>query len=132
MPPRRIPHSLDLTRRERQVMDVIYARGSATAADIMTAIPDPPTYSGVRTILRVLVDKKHLSVTRDGARYVYAPRSQPRDVRRTALQHVIRTFFRGEPAEAMLALLDESSIDLDAATERKLRSEIARARRSGS
>lgn len=111
-------------------MDVIYARGSATAAEVLAGIPDPPSYSGVRTILRVLVEKKHLDVGRDGARYVYTPRTLPRDVRRTALQHVVRTFFKGNPADAMLALLDESADDLDPATESRLRAMIARSRRS--
>lgn len=111
---------LDLSRRERQIMHVIYAQGEATATEIRAAMPDPPAYSGVRTILRVLVDKGHLEYTRDGTRYVYRAVNSRHAVRRAALREMIGTFFGGSPRKAMLALLDEEH-SLDPDTERRLR-----------
>ena len=97
-----------LSRRERQIMDVVYRRGRATAAEILEGIPDPPSYSAVRAMLRVLEDKGHLRHEQDGPRYVYLPTLGRERARRSALQHLVRTFFDGSATQAVAALLDMS------------------------
>ena len=97
-----------LSRRERQIMDVVYRRGRATAAEILAGIPDPPSYSAVRAMLRVLEDKGHLRHEQDGPRYVYLPTLGRERARRSALQHLVRTFFDGSATQAVAALLDMS------------------------
>ena len=98
-----------LSRRERQIMDVIYANGRATAAEVMDALPDPPTYSAVRALLRVLLDKGHLRFEHDGPRYVYLPTVPRNAARQSALRQVLRTFFDGSASQAVAALLDMSA-----------------------
>ena len=90
-------------------MDVIYASGRATAAEVMEALPDPPTYSAVRALLRVLLEKGHLSFEYDGPRYVYLPTVPRNTARQSALRQVLRTFFDGSASEAVAALLDMSA-----------------------
>jgi len=124
-----LPHALDLTRRERQIMNVIYQRGQATATEIQQELPDAPSNSGVRTLLKVLVDKGQLEVEREGVRFVYRPRASPRDVSRTALRELVRTFFGGSREDAMLALLSDRGSKVDAETERELRALIRKAKR---
>lgn len=97
---------LDLGRRERQIMEVIYRLGRATAADIRAELPDPPSYSAVRGMLRLLEDKGHLDHEQDGIRYVYFPVASRGDVGESAMRHVLRTFFAGSATAAMAALLD--------------------------
>jgi len=95
-----------LTRRERQIMDIVYARGQATVADVLEALPDPPSYSSVRTLLRLLEEKGQLRHEEVGPRYVYAP-TIPRDqARRSALRNVLQTFFDGSTEDAVATLLD--------------------------
>jgi len=95
-----------LTRRERQIMDVIYARGRATAAEVLEGIADPPSNSTIRTLLRLLEEKGLVRHEEVGARYVYLP-TVPRDrARRTALRNVLDTFFDGSTEDAVAALLD--------------------------
>src|SRR6478672_10231599 len=94
-----------LTRRERQIMDVLYRRGRATAADVMAELPGDPNYSTVRTQLRVLEDKGHVRHEEDGVRYVYAPAIARHAARRSALRHLLATFFDGSPEKAVAALL---------------------------
>src|ERR671925_464450 len=94
-----------LSRRERQIMDIIYARGQATAAEVTAALPDPPSYSAVRALLRILEQKGHLRHEQDGPRYVFLP-TVPRDrARRSAMRHLVRTFFDGSTEDAVAALL---------------------------
>ncbi len=101
-----------LSRRERQIMDVIYQQGSATAAEVMERIPDPPSYSAVRAMLRVLEEKGHLQHEQDGPRYVYVT-AIPRDTaKRSALKHIVRTFFDGSTEDAVAALIDGASTGL--------------------
>jgi BlaI family transcriptional regulator, penicillinase repressor len=101
-----------LSRRERQMMDVLYARGRATAAEILEALPDPPTYSAVRAKLRVLEEKGHIRHEEESLRYVYLP-TVPRDTaRRSALRRIVSTFFDGSVEQAVAALLDLSAADL--------------------
>ena len=95
-----------LTRRERQIMDIVYARGQATVADVLEALPDPPSYSSVRTLLRLLEEKGQLRHEEVGPRYVYAP-TIPRDqARRSALRNVLQTFFDDSTEDAVATLLD--------------------------
>src|SRR5687768_12245385 len=96
-----------LSRRERQIMDVVYRLGRATAAEVLEALPDPPSYSAVRALLRVLEEKGHLRHEQDGPRYVFLP-TVPRDkARRSALRRLVQTFFEGSTAQAVAALLGE-------------------------
>ena len=97
-----------LSRRERQIMDVIYQNGKATAAEVMDQIPDAPSYSAVRALLRILVEKGHLSYARSGNRYIYKPTVSRATAKHNALQHVLSTFFEGSVSQAMVALLDLS------------------------
>src|SRR5207244_5788346 len=95
-----------LGRRERQIMDVIYRLGRAAVGDVMRQLPDPPTYSAVRAMLRYLERKGHLRHNRDGLRYVYEPTVPHAEAQRSAVQHLVRTFFRGSRAGAVAALLE--------------------------
>lgn len=99
------PEPPPLTRREREVMDIVHAVGAATASRVREAMADPPTNAAVRSILRILVEKGHLTYEQDGPRYVYSPTS-PHRARRSALRHVLRTFFGGSVESAMAALLE--------------------------
>src|SRR2546425_5983894 len=91
------------SRRERQIMDVLHARGRATAAGVLAALPDPPGYSAVRALLRILEYKGHVKHRREGARYVYLPRLSRETARRSALKRVVATFFQGSATQAMAA-----------------------------
>src|SRR6185503_4683765 len=94
-----------MSRREREIMDVVYRLESASAADVHTALDDPPTYTTVRGLLRILVEKGHLLQKQDGRRYVYLP-ATPRPAAGTShLLHVVKTFFAGSPTDAMAALI---------------------------
>ena len=109
--PKPTPH-LDLSRRERQIMDVIYRLERATAAEVLDRLPEPPSYSAVRTLLRILEEKGHLRHEQDGQRYVYLP-TVPRDsAKESALKHVLRTFFDNSTEQAVAALLDIRGEDL--------------------
>lgn len=111
------------------MLDVLYARGSATAADVQGALPDPPSYSAVRALLRILEAKGHAKHEHQGTRYVYLP-VVPRDrARRSALTRIVKTFFEGSAAQAAAALLDSSPLSDEELTH--LSSLIERARREG-
>lgn len=94
-----------LGRRERQIMDVIYRRGRATAAEVRDDLPDAPSYSAVRGMLRLLEDKGHLRHEQDGPRYIYVPTADPRKVSRSAVRHLVRTFFNNSASSAVAAML---------------------------
>src|SRR4051795_9104267 len=126
----RQPH-LDLSRRERQIVDILYAKGRATAADVQTALPDPPSYSAVRAMLRILEDKGHVKHEQDGPRYVYVPTVGHDNARRSALKHVLKTFFDGSTEQAISALLDDSASSLSEAELDRLARLIAQARGTG-
>jgi BlaI family transcriptional regulator, penicillinase repressor len=121
---------LDLSRRERQIMEAIYAGGPATAAEVLERIPDPPSYSAVRALLRILVEKGQLRHERDGIRYVYHPVQAPEKVRRSAVRHLVETFFEGSASAAMAALLAEED-ELSEEELERLSELIARAREEG-
>jgi len=102
-----------LSRRERQILDVLYTRGSATAAEVREALPDAPSYSAVRALLRILEDKGHARHEQQGPRYVYYPQV-PRDrARRSALKRLVATFFDGSAAQAAAALIGSESLSSD-------------------
>ena len=122
--------SAQLSRRERQIMDVIYRRGRATAAEVLEGLPDPPSYSAVRALLRLLEEKGHVHHEQDGPRYVYVPTVARDRARRTALKHVVRTFFDGSATEAVAALLDGETRLADAELDR-LSALIEQARKEG-
>lgn len=94
-----------LSRRERQIMDVVYRLGRVTAAEVQEALPDPPSYSSVRALLRVLEEKGHLRHEQDGPRYVFLPTVAREKARRSALQQLVQTFFDGSTAQTVAALL---------------------------
>src|SRR2546430_11833452 len=94
----RVAPSKEFGRRERQIMDVVYRLGRATVGDVMRQLPDPPTYSAVRAMLRYLEGKGHLRHNRDGVRYVYEPTVPHAEAQRSAVQHLVRTFFCGSAA----------------------------------
>jgi len=120
-----------LGRRERQIMDVVYRLGRAAVADVMRELPDPPTYSAVRAMLRYLERKGHLRHSRDGARYVYEPTVPHGEAQRSALRHLVRTFFRGSRPGAVAALLDLPGKGLTDADLDRLRDLVRRAQREG-
>ena len=98
-----------LSRRERQVMNIIYARGHATAAEIHEALPDPPTFSATRAVIRTLEEKGHITHQEQGLRYIYRPVVPPEKARRSAVSQLVTTFFQGSPTRLMAALLDGST-----------------------
>ena len=102
-----------LGKRERQIMDIVYRRGRATAADVLDDLPDPPTYSTVRAMLRYLEDKGQLRHEQDGPRYVYLPTAPADAVRGSALSHVVRTFFDGSVSLAVATLLESKPLSRD-------------------
>jgi len=103
---------LHLSRRERQIMEVLYALGEATAAEIHARIPDAPSYSAVRAHLRVLEEKGHIRHESRDLRYVYLPTLRPEHARRSALRHMLNTFFGGSAERLLAALLDGKSARL--------------------
>ena len=120
-----------LSRRERQIMDIIYQQGQATAAEVMERLPDPPSYSAVRALLRVLEDKGHLRHEEQGPRYVYLP-TLPRDkARSSALKQVVQTFFEGSTEQAVAALLGMSPVALSDEELDRLARLIDQARKEG-
>jgi len=127
-----MPHDRpQLSRRERQIMDVIYQLGEASGQDVLEHLPDPPSYSAVRALLRILEEKGHVRHRRDGARYVYAP-TVPRDrARVSALRQLVSTFFDGSAGAAAAALLDLSRDDLSDADLAELQNLVDRARKEG-
>ena len=121
----------DLTRRERQVMDILHRRGESTVAEIMADLPDPPTYSAVRSILRILGEKQLIAHREDGPRYVYYSAEPTEQAREDVLEHVVRTYFAGSTEQAVTALLRMSDADLGDQEINDLRGQIRRARLTG-
>jgi predicted transcriptional regulator len=120
-----------LSRRERQIMDVLHAKGQATAAEVLDALPEPPGYSAVRALLRILEAKGHARHRREGARYVYVPSTSPEKARRSALTRVVSTFFQGSVSQAMAALLENADTELSDTELSKLQQLIKKARKEG-
>jgi BlaI family transcriptional regulator, penicillinase repressor len=126
--PKKIADS-DLSRRERQIMDVLFARGRATGQEIQEGLLDQPNYSSVRTILRVLERKGYVRHVEEGLRYVYEPTVPREAASRSALQRIIRTFFDGSAKEAVAALLDPAAFHLSDEELKELARIIERAKR---
>ncbi len=120
-----------LSRRERQIMDVLHAKTQATAAEVRAALPAPPSYSAVRALLRILEGKGHVRHRLAGARYVYVPRERPELARRWALQRVVSTFFQGSIAHAVAALLEGADTQLSDGELVQLQQLIKKARKEG-
>ena len=119
-----------LSRRERQVMDILHRRNEATVAEIMADLPDPPTYSAVRGMLRLLEDKGFVGHKQDGLKYVYLPTVEPAKARASALRHLVTTFFGGSAQQAAQALLELDS-NLSAQDRRRLSAMIKKAQQEG-
>lgn len=120
-----------LSRREQEVLDIIYARGHATAADVREDMDDPPTDAAVRTTLRILVAKGHLRIEQDGPRYDYWPTVARETARRSELRHVLQTFFGGSTESALATLLDLHPAELTDDTRRRLKRLIDKAANEG-
>ena len=127
---REAPHH-DLSRRERQIVDILYAQGRATAAEVQAALPDPPSYSAVRAMLRILEEKGHVRHEQDGPRYIYVPTVARDSAKKSAIRHVLRTFFEGSTSQAISALLDDDGANLSDAELDRLSGMIERARKGG-
>ncbi len=102
-----------LSRRERQIMDIIYRQGRAAAAEVLAALPDPPSYSSVRALLGILETKGHLQHVKDGPRYVYLPTRPRAAAARTALRSVMQTFFGGSVEQTVATLLSDTPLSPD-------------------
>jgi predicted transcriptional regulator len=113
------------------MMDIIYRLGRATAAEVMAEMADPPSYSAVRSTLSILEDKGHLTHDHDGNRYVYVPTVDPAAARRTALDHLLTTFFDGSAADAVTALLEERRHGMSEPELDRLSKLVEQARREG-
>jgi len=121
----------ELTRRERQIMDVIHRRGEATVAEVRDGMPSPPSYSAVRATMNTLEEKGILRHRKDGRRFVYAPRTAPERARRNALLHLVRTFFAGSTEGAVASLLEMKGSRLGPDALARLREKIDEAERGG-
>jgi predicted transcriptional regulator len=120
-----------LARRERQIMDLIYRLGRATAAEVHDGLADPPSYSTIRALLRVLESKGHVRHVADGPRYVYVPMVPRERARESALRQLVHTFFDGSNAAAAAALLDLSDVKIDHAELKRLAALVAQAKKEG-
>jgi predicted transcriptional regulator len=125
------PH-VDLSRRERQIIDILYSNGRATAAEVQAALPDPPSYSAVRAMLRILEEKGHVRHEQDGPRYVYLPTVARDNAKKSALRHMLQTFFDGSASQAISALLDDKNARFSDAELDRLAKVIEQARKGGS
>jgi predicted transcriptional regulator len=122
---------LRLSNRERQIMDVLYRVGQATAAEVMEALPDPPSYSAVRATLRILEEKGQVRHEEEGPRYVFRAAVARDRAKRTAVRHLVSTFFDGSPEAAMATLLDESASKLSDSDYERLKTLIDEAKNKG-
>lgn len=123
--------STGLSRRERQIMDILYQRGKAPAAEVREAMPDAPSYSAVRAMLRVLEDKGHVKHQAEGLKYVYVPTVARDKAKRSAVKHLLDTFFKESPEQVVAALLDVSSTRLTRQELDRMSEMIEKAKREG-
>ncbi len=126
-----IPTHLNLGRRERQIVEAIYRLGRATVGDVLSALPDPPSYSSVRAMLGKLERKGYVRHVEDGPRYLYLPAVPADRARRTAMRNLVDTFFDGSPERAAVALLRLADAGVDPAAIARLTAEIEKARKEG-
>jgi predicted transcriptional regulator len=120
-----------LSRRERQIMDVLYQKERATAAEVLAGLPDPPSYSSIRALLRILEQKGHVRHEENEGRYVFIPTLHREHAKRSAIRHLLKTFFDGSPEEAVATLLDVSSSKLSKQELDRLAGLIDKARQGG-
>jgi len=120
-----------LTRREREIMDILHRRGRGTAHEVMDDLADPPSYSAVRTFLRLLEERGHVRHEQDGPRYIYMPTVARRDAQRSALTHLVDTFFDGSVEDAVATLVESTKPKLSASELDRIASLIAKAKKEG-
>lgn len=125
------PSPATLTRREREIMDILYRRGRATAAEVLEDMANPPTYSAVRALLRILEDEGHIKHVQDGPRYVYLPAVTRNDARKSALSHVVTTFFDGSVEQVVATLVESSRSKLSREELERLSQLIEKAKKEG-
>ena len=125
------PDPTKLTRRERAIMDILHRRGRATAHEVLAELDDPPSYSAVRTFLRLLEERGHAKHVQEGIAYVYSPVVSRAAAKRSALAHVVQTFFAGSVEQAVAALVDSSKSKLTREELDRIAEHIARARKEG-
>jgi predicted transcriptional regulator len=125
------PTAIEFSRRERQIMYVVYKRGHVTAADVQAELPDAPSYSAVRALLAILVNKGQLQIDADGPRYIYHPTQPLKKAGRMALRRVVETFFRGSVEHTVAALLDIQATKLSSIEIERLKSLIDQTRKAG-
>ena len=123
--------SEQLSRRERQIMDAVYALGRATVAEVRERLPEPPSYSAVRALMRILEEKGHLRHEQEGPRYVFLPTVPAEKARDSALRHLLATFFDGSAEGAVAALLDLGASELSPGDFDRLAERIEQARKEG-
>jgi len=129
--PKTDPVDTHLSRRERQIMDILHHLREATAAEVLGALPDPPSYSAVRALLRILEEKGHIKHRSEGARYVFMPRASQDTASRSALKRVVSTFFHGSVTQAMAALLETNDTGLSDGELKKLQEIINKTKKEG-
>ena len=120
-----------LTRREREIMDIVYRRGRATAHEVLEDLADPPSYSAVRALLRLLEERGHVKHAQDGQKYIYTPAVPRGDARKSALAHVVKTFFAGSVEQAVATLVESSRSKLSRDELERLSDLIDRAKKEG-
>ncbi len=120
-----------LTRREREIMDILHRRGRATAHEVLAELADPPSYSAVRTFLRLLEERGHVRHEQDGPRYVYTPTVARRDAQRSAIAHLVDTFFDGSVEDAVTTLVESSKPKLSKQELERIATLIAKAKKEG-
>ncbi len=120
-----------LTRREREIMDILHRRGRATAHEVMDDLADPPSYSAVRTFLRLLEERGHVRHEQDGPRYVYTPTVARREAQRSAITHLVDTFFDGSVENAVATLVESSKPKLSAQELDRIAALVAKAKKEG-
>ena len=125
------PARLHLTRRESQIMDILHRRRRATVEEIRDELPDAPTPSSVRKLLEIMIERRLLGREYDGPRHVYFPAAKPEEAGRSAVQHLVRTFFNGSPESAMAALLDAADAPLTESEYKRLHALLKKAREQG-
>lgn len=122
---------LQLSRRERQIMDIIYQHGEASVAEVLENMPDPPSYSAVRAMVRILEEKGHLKHRVDGTKFIFKPTLPTENAKRSVLSHLVQTYFDGSVEQVVAALLDSSSTELSEPELDRLSQLIQEARKEG-
>ncbi len=122
---------LQLSRRERQIMDIIYQHGEASVAEVLENMPDPPSYSAVRAMVRILEEKGHLKHRVDGTKFIFKPTLPTENAKRSVLSHLVQTYFDGSVEQVVAALLDSSSTELSGLELDRLSQLIQEARKEG-